>query len=31
MEARENLKNFKEMLEQRGRETGAWRGTITQH
>ena len=31
MEARANLKNFKEMLEQRGRETGAWRGTVTQH
>jgi uncharacterized membrane protein len=31
MEARSNLKNFKEMLEQRGHETGAWRGAITQH
>jgi len=29
MQARSNLKRFKEMLEQRGRETGAWRGTIS--
>jgi uncharacterized membrane protein len=29
MEARGNLKNFKEMIELRGQETGAWRGTIT--
>ena len=28
-EARGNLKNFKEMIEMRGQETGAWRGTIT--
>ena len=28
MEARGNLKNFKEMIEMRGQETGAWRGTI---
>ena len=27
-EARTNLKNFKEMIELRGQETGAWRGTI---
>ena len=28
-EARGNLKNFKEMIELRGQETGAWRGTIS--
>jgi uncharacterized membrane protein len=28
MEAAGNLKRFKEMMEQRGQETGAWRGTI---
>ena len=28
MEAASNLKRFKEMIEARGRETGAWRGTI---
>jgi hypothetical protein len=26
-----NLKRFKEMLENRGRETGAWRGSVAQH
>jgi hypothetical protein len=26
-----NLKRFKKLLESRGQETGAWRGTITQH
>ena len=26
-----NLKRFKEMLESRGQESGAWRGTVTQH
>jgi uncharacterized membrane protein len=26
-----NLKRFKEMLESRGRETGAWRGSVAQH
>ncbi|XYJ09875.1 SRPBCC family protein [Telluria sp. B2] len=31
MEARSNLSNFKEMLEKRGSETGAWRGKINQH
>lgn len=31
MEARNNLQRFKEMIEARGEETGAWRGTITQH
>jgi len=31
MQARGNLKRFKELLENRGTETGAWRGTITQH
>jgi uncharacterized membrane protein len=31
MEARGNLQKFKEMLESRGKETGAWRGKISQH
>ena len=31
MEARGNLQKFKEMLENRGRETGAWRGSVAQH
>jgi uncharacterized membrane protein len=31
METRSNLKNFKDMLEKRGQETGAWRGSIAQH
>jgi uncharacterized membrane protein len=31
MEARSNLSNYKEMLEKRGSETGAWRGKINQH
>ena len=31
MEARGNLQKFKEMLESRGKETGAWRGKIAQH
>lgn len=31
METRSNLENFKKMLEQRGQETGAWRGAVTQH
>ncbi|HEY0062332.1 MAG TPA: SRPBCC family protein [Telluria sp.] len=31
MQARGNLQRFKEMLEQRGHETGAWRGTIGEH
>jgi uncharacterized membrane protein len=30
LEARQNLQRFKEMLEKRGQETGAWRGTIAQ-
>jgi uncharacterized membrane protein len=29
MQVRSDLKRFKEMLESRGHETGAWRGTIT--
>jgi len=29
MQAKSNLKKFKELIEQRGSETGAWRGTIT--
>lgn len=31
LEVRQNLQRFKELLEQRGHETGAWRGTIQQH
>jgi uncharacterized membrane protein len=31
MELRGNLQNFKELLEKRGSETGAWRGQIAQH
>ena len=31
MQARSSLQRFKEMLEQRGSETGAWRGQIAQH
>lgn len=31
MQLRGNLKRFKELLESRGKETGAWRGTVTQH
>ena len=31
METRANLTNYKEMLEKRGAETGAWRGKIDQH
>ena len=31
MEARSNLQRFKDMIEARGRETGAWRGAVTQH
>ena len=31
MEARTGLQSLKEMLEQRGSETGAWRGKIGQH
>lgn len=30
MQTRGNLKRFKELLESRGRETGAWRGTVSQ-
>ncbi|TFY99463.1 SRPBCC family protein [Ramlibacter henchirensis] len=26
-----NLKRFKQLVEERGQETGAWRGTVTQH
>jgi hypothetical protein len=29
MQLKGNLKRFKEMLEGRGSETGAWRGTVT--
>lgn len=31
MQAKGNLKRFKKMLESRGQETGAWRGSVTQH
>lgn len=31
MQIKGNLKRFKELLENRGKETGAWRGTVTQH
>ena len=31
MEARRNLERFKEMIEARGKETGAWRGEVAQH
>lgn len=30
MEARRNLERFKQMIEARGKETGAWRGEVTQ-
>ena len=29
--AKGNLKRFKNLLEARGQESGAWRGTVTQH
>ena len=31
MQTRRNLERFKEMIEARGTETGAWRGEVTQH
>jgi uncharacterized membrane protein len=31
LELRGNLQKFKEMMEARGKETGGWRGSITQH
>jgi uncharacterized membrane protein len=31
MELKGNLSRFKEMLESRGTETGAWRGSVAQH
>lgn len=31
MQLRSNLNRFKEMLESRGQETGAWRGAVAQH
>jgi uncharacterized membrane protein len=31
MQTKGNLKRFKELLESRGAETGAWRGSIAQH
>ncbi|HJW55844.1 MAG TPA: SRPBCC family protein [Burkholderiaceae bacterium] len=31
MQLKGNLKRFKELLESRGKETGAWRGSVAQH
>lgn len=31
MQVKSNLKKFKELIESRGAETGAWRGTVAQH
>ncbi|WP_148415412.1 SRPBCC family protein [Noviherbaspirillum massiliense] len=31
MQTKSNLRRFKNLVEQRGTETGAWRGTIPQH
>src|SRR3569833_2936267 len=31
MQVRSNLKRFKDLIESRGAETGAWRGTVAQH
>jgi uncharacterized membrane protein len=31
LETRANLQKFKDLLEQRGKETGGWRGSIHQH
>jgi uncharacterized membrane protein len=31
MELRGNLQKFKELVEARGKETGAWRGSVAQH
>jgi uncharacterized membrane protein len=31
MHTRDNLKRFKELLESRGKETGAWRGSVAPH
>jgi len=31
MQTKGNLKRFKDLLENRGQETGAWRGTVPQH
>lgn len=31
MQTQGNLKRFKQLLESRGAETGAWRGSVTQH
>jgi hypothetical protein len=31
MQTRDNLKRFKELLESRGKETGAWRGSVAPH
>jgi uncharacterized membrane protein len=31
MQVKESLKRFKEFIESRGKETGAWRGSVAQH
>lgn len=31
MQTKADLKRFKDLLESRGRETGAWRGSVSQH
>ena len=31
MQTKSNLKRYKQLLEDRGAETGAWRGTVAQH
>jgi hypothetical protein len=31
MRTRGDLRRFKEFLENRGKETGAWRGSVPQH
>jgi uncharacterized membrane protein len=31
LQTKENLRKFKKLLESRGTETGAWRGTVQQH
>jgi hypothetical protein len=31
MSTRGDLKRFKKFIEEQGKETGAWRGTVTQH
>jgi hypothetical protein len=31
LQLKNNLKSYKELLEGKGQETGAWRGTVPQH